>query len=348
MLQGTEQQNKDKELSKSGPLKVQVLSNDVEKAIQVLFKVYQEIKLLNLKENSKDLKRILVPIDFSKNSSTSCLFAFTLAKKLNAEIQLLHIYNDPFIDSGYINTRISFERYERNVLFEIEDMARRNILAFVQVLKTELIKYGLEDVSFHYNLLKGKPEYEIITMSEIFNPFMIVLGNQGSGNMPNDIIGSVSTKVIENTTVPVLTIPESWNYKNMDKINILYATDFQEADLNAFSSLVEILKPFNTHFDCVHIETNEAQPWHEMQMFKLESQLIKNHPQLEIKCHIIQGKNLLQGIQDFVVKKNTDIISFTSPRRSTLYKMFSPNNLKKMVYQSKKPLLIFHSITDMN
>lgn len=342
-LLGSEFENEQKRGEHSGPLKVQVNAQDVEKSIKVLIKVYDELKTSPVEENINGLKRILVPIDFSKNSFTACLFAFSLAKSLGAEIKLLHVYQDPFIDSGYVNTRISSEKYERNILFEIEEMARRNIVAFVQVIQTELEKLGLKDVRFHYNLLKGKPENQIVEISELFNPYMIVLGTQGSGKVPNDIIGSVTTKVIENTKVPILAIPENWQFKNLDKLNILYATDFDDSDFSAFNNLLEILKPFSVHFDCIHIESNEKKPWKEMQMFKLESRLSKDYPNVPLKCHLINHSNLLKGIQEFVDKEGIDIISFTSPKRSILYKIVFPNNLKKMIYQSKIPMLIFHT-----
>ncbi len=342
-LLGSEFENEQKRGEHSGPLKVQVNAQDVEKSIKVLIKVYDELKTSPVEENINGLKRILVPIDFSKNSFTACLFAFSLAKSLGAEIKLLHVYQDPFIDSGYVNTRISSEKYERNILFEIEEMARRNIVAFVQVIQTELEKLGLKDVRFHYNLLKGKPENQIVAISELFNPYMIVLGTQGSGKVPNDIIGSVTTKVIENTKVPILAIPENWQFKNLDKLNILYATDFDDSDFSAFNNLLEILKPFSVHFDCIHIESNEKKPWKEMQMFKLESRLSKDYPNVPLKCHLINHSNLLKGIQEFVDKEGIDIISFTSPKRSILYKIVFPNNLKKMIYQSKIPMLIFHT-----
>jgi nucleotide-binding universal stress UspA family protein len=330
------------------PIKIQVKSEDVERAIPVLFSAQKEIKSLTIDEDLKLSKRILVPVDFSKNSFTACLFAFALAKSLGAEIKIIHVFNDPFIDTGYIASRISFEKYERDALYEIEDMARRNMVAFVQLLQTELLKNGLNGVGFHYTLLKGKPEYQIISISELFKPFMIVLGAQGTGKMPNDIIGSVTTRVIENTTVPILAIPENWDYKSFEKLNILYATDFHDSDFSAFNNLLEIVKPFNVQFDCIHIESSETQPWKEMQMFKLESFLGKTYPEIPIKCHLINHKNLLKGIQDFVDEKNIDIISFTSPKRSIFYKLVNPNNLKKMLYQSKIPLLIFHTDIEKN
>jgi nucleotide-binding universal stress UspA family protein len=341
-LISTDSEKDEKPTSKT-PLKVQVNAQDVENAIKVLIQVHNETNKTPFNGKMDSVKRILVPIDFSKNSMTACHFAFALAKSLGAEIKLLHVFNDPFIDSGYVTTRISFEKYERNVLYEIEDMARKNMVAFVQLLQAELQKFKLADVKFHYSLLKGKPEYQIIAISEIFKPYMIVLGAQGAGKMPNDIIGSVTTKVIEHTTVPVLAIPENWKYKSLSKINILYATDFHDSDFTAFNNLLEILKPFQVNFECIHIESSETHPWKEMQMFKLESYISQHYPNIPIKCHLINHKNLLKGIEEFVEKQGIDMISFTSPKRSIFYKLVFPNNLKKMVYQSKIPLLIFHT-----
>jgi len=324
-------------------LKVQVNIDQVEAAIKVMIEIQDELNTIAEDDKITTTKRILVPIDFSDNSLTACLFAFALAQNIEAEIKLLHVYNDPFVDSGFNYNRLSYQNFSRNVLYEIEEMVQKNLVGFLESLQNELKKMNLEKVKFHYNLRKGKPEYQIVKMGEVYKPYIIVLGTQGAGKMPNDIIGSVTTKVIENTNVPILAIPENWKYRGFEKTNILYATDFQDSDFSAFNKLLEITKPFKVNFDCIHIESNESHPWKEMQMFKLESYLGKNYPSVPIKCHLINHPNLLEGIQEFIDKSDVDIISFTSPKRSILYKLVFPNNLKKMIYQSKIPLLIFHS-----
>jgi len=319
----------------SGSLKVQVNIHQVEKAINILFEVREELKTASIDEKIKTIKRILVPIDFSQNSITACLFAFALAKNLGAEIKLLHVYNDPFVDSGYVPTRASYQNFSRNVLHEIEEMAQKNLIGFLEELKIKLNELKLNDVKFHYNLRRGKPEYQIVNMAETYQPYIIIVGAQGAGKMPNDIIGSVTTKVIENTTVPILAIPESWEYKEFERLNMLYATDFHDSDHSAFNKLLEITRPFDISFNCIHIESNENVPWKEMQMFKLESSLNETYPDIPIKCHLINHTNLLEGIQEFVDQASIDIISFTSPKRSIFYKLVFPNNLKKMRFYMK-------------
>ena len=324
-------------------LQVQVCNKDVEKAVDILCNIRANSEFSNIDDKIKNIKRLLVPIDFSEYSKTACLFAFSVAKSIGAEIKILHVYNDPFADSSYSNNRISYDKFSKSVLREVEQMVETNMLRFIDDLEKELKEYDFGDIKYHYNLKKGKPEHQIVKLSEQYKPYLIILGTKGAGQMPNDIIGSVTLKVIENTKVPILAIPEKWKFKTLDLLEILYATDFHDSDFTAFNKLLEILKPFKTKFDCVHIEFDESNPWKEMQMFKLESFLGQNYSDHEIKCHIIKHNNLIEGIQEFVNIKGIDIISFTSPKRNIFQKLIMPNNLRKMIFQSTIPLLIFHS-----
>ena len=323
-------------------LQVQVYKENVEKAVNLLCEIRANSEFANIEVNIKNIKRILVPIDFSEYSKTVCLFAFSVAKSIGAEIKILHVYNDPFADSAYSRNRISYEKFSKSVLHEVEKMAETNMLKFIEDLEVEIKQYDFGDIKYHYNLKKGKPEYQIVKLSEFYKPYIIILGTRGVGQMPNDIVGSVSLKVIENTEIPILAIPEKWDFKNLYSIKILYATDFHDSDFTAFNKLLEILKPFKTEFHCVHVEFDESNPWKEMQMFKLESFLEQNYSKHEIKCHIIKHNNLIHGIQEFVDNKGIDIISFSSPKKNIFQKLVMPNNLRKMIFQTTIPLLIFH------
>jgi len=333
-------ENNEKE---SPSLQLQVCSDDVEKAVDILCNIKVNSEFSNIEDKIKNIKRLLVPVDFSEYSKTACLFAFSVAKSIGAEIKILHVYNDPFADSSYSNNRTSYEKFSKSVLREVEQMVKANMLKFIDDLEKELIQHDFENIKYHYSLKKGKPEYQIVKLSELYKPYLIILGTKGVGEMPNDIVGGVTLKVIENTEVPILAIPEKWKFKSLDLLEVLYATDFHDSDFTAFNKLLEILKPFRTKFDCVHIEFDESNPWKEMQMFKLESFLGQNYSEHEIKCHIIKHNNLIEGIQEFVDNKGIDIISFTSPRRNIFQKLIMTNNLKKMIFQTTIPLLIFHS-----
>ena len=338
-LSGIENGDVESVVTKKGTIKVMVDRAELLKAVFILNSSRKELDPTQIDEQILKQKKILVPVDFSKNSITACLFAFVLAQNQSAEIKILHIFRDP---DSIVQDRESDNFLPVGNYSEISENERRSTVAFIEAMRNDIQKFGLENVKYHFDLQNGKPEEGIISHAGNYNPDFIVIGTKGAGTFPESIVGSFATRVIENTDRPVLIIPENWTYKHFDKINVMYATDFLISDSGAISQLLEIFNPFNAHFNCVHIELNNDQVLSEMLMFNLESNLSKAHPEISIKCHVIPGKDLLKGIQDFVDKLEIDMISFIAPKRSTFYRLFYPNNLKKMVYQSKIPLFIFH------
>ena len=168
------------------PLQVQVNLKNVEKAIDLLCEMRMAKDFQNIEEKIKNIRRILVPIDFSDYSYSAALFAFSIAKSINAEIKLLHIFKDPFMGGTFLGNRTSYENFTQNVMNEMFQMAQNNMVLFIDKLKQKLQEYNLEDVSYHYVLQKGKPEYQIVKISETYKPYMIVLGTKGVGQMPGD------------------------------------------------------------------------------------------------------------------------------------------------------------------
>ncbi len=78
-------------------VKVQIRESDVEKALRLM----QQWKLSREEEEKKktrELRRILVPVDFSEYSKNACFYALNLARKLRADIKILHVYYAPIVD----------------------------------------------------------------------------------------------------------------------------------------------------------------------------------------------------------------------------------------------------------
>ena len=76
-------------------VKVQIKESDAEKALKLLTQKHHsdEAKKLGLQ-----LRKILVPIDFSIPSQNAARFAVMLAAKSNSEVKLLHVFNSPVVD----------------------------------------------------------------------------------------------------------------------------------------------------------------------------------------------------------------------------------------------------------
>ncbi len=321
---------------------LQVKPNDVEHAIERILDLYKvHGDNLFTQKKREDTKRILVPIDFSEYSLKACQFAIGLAQHLDAEIKLLHIYEDPFDDSVSTKSHTSFQRHMEHALYQTEHKAQDEMIRFSEIFHQKMDSQNVKNLRFHFSMLRGEPEHEIVKMGESYRPEIIVLGTRGQSEKPTDLIGSVTTKVIEKTKIPVLAIPEASLFTSIKQLNILYATDFMDEDFTSFNTLLSILKPYDVKIHCTHIKTDEKKQCKKEEMQKLETKLTENYGDYDVDCHLIEHRNLVDGIQNFIDEKNIDIISFTSPQRSIFYKLLRPNNLKKMIYQSRIPLLIF-------
>lgn len=320
---------------------MKVRASDTEKAIEALIKLHKEYDLnkLSVEDSFHEVKKILVPVDLSEYSMNACKHALGIAEKINAELKLLYIYEDPNLAGPQKHTT-SWEAHVRLKGSEEYKNAQARLLRFSDEIKEHIPGEKLKSARLHYTLLKGWPETIIAAESARYKPEMIVMGPKGKHEKKSSYIGSVTTRVIEHTKYPVLTVPKSAGYFYDKTINIMYATDFNESDNTSLNRLLEIVAPFDTRIHCIHIDI-ENDPLKQGKVEELNNFLSREYKDHNIQCRIFESSNVIQGFEDFVERYDIDLISFSSPRRTLFYKIFHPNKLKKMVSTSKIPMLIF-------
>ncbi len=140
-----------------------------------------------------EIRRILCPVDFSPPSERALDFAIDLAKTVNAEIHLLHVYQLPvyalpdgaMMAGPEFTTRVTTETQKAlNELAESKASANP---------KTHLVE--------------GVPYREIVRMSEELGADLIVLGTHGRTGIRHLLLGSVAERVVRSAKVPVITVP---------------------------------------------------------------------------------------------------------------------------------------------
>lgn len=330
----------------SGGVKVRVASRDLEKALRIVEKMSEQFRdeyMDELNDSSRGVQRILVPIDFSDYSVNACRYAIGLAERLNAEIKLMHVYYNPVVNSMPLTDTYYYQVNMDEVIREIEVRAKSNMEEFYKDLKDKIEKDKIEGVKIDYALVRGIASEEIILESESYNPDVIIIGTRGQGEKENDLIGSVTAKIIEDTKVPVLVIPEDSLYQGIATINILYATNFDDSDYRAIQKLMNIISPFDIRLFCVHIGTIDSNVWDKVKMDSLKEKLKTQYADYEIECSIIEEDDFLKGIQELIRVKKIDIISLVTHKRSLLSKLLNPSLARKVLFHTNIPFLVFHS-----
>ena len=330
----------------SGGVKVRVNSRDLEKALRIVEKHsnhFRDEYQNEIDESDRSVQRILVPIDFSDYSVNACRYAIGLAEKLNAEIKLLHVYYNPVVNSMPLTDTYYYQVNMDEIIREIEIRAKSNMEEFYGDLKEKIEKENIEGVKLDYDLMRGIASEEVIAKSIDYKPDVIIIGTRGQGEKENDLIGSVTAKIIEDSKVPVLVIPEDSLYEGIATINIMYATDFDESDYKALKKLMYIMSPFDIRLYCVHIGKKDTNIWDKAKMNGLKEKLFSHYPDYEIECSLIEEEEFLKGVQEFVRKKKIDIISLVTHKRNLISKLFNPSVARKVLFHTNKPFLVFHS-----
>ena len=292
-------------------------------------------------KEKQSIPKVLLPVDFSDYSKKAGKVALEWALRLNAELMVINVYYAPplnnfsFTDT-FVN-EIPFDDATEN----LEEQAKDELDEFVKYLQK---KNNGNHIVIKHELLSGIAEDEILYFSKEYNPTVIIMGTRGKDRKAIDLIGSVTAEVAEKSNVPVLAIPEDFDYKGIDNIrNILYATNFEETDFVALQKLNTIVKPLDVRIFFVHVGLKGGKQWDVMKLEGLKSYINKLVPEVEVNCDLIEAEDFWVGLESYIQREKIDIISFTTYRRSLVARILYPNIGRKMLFQTTTPMLVFHA-----
>jgi nucleotide-binding universal stress UspA family protein len=143
-----------------------------------------------------DLKRILVPTDFSKFSQQALMYAVALAEKFGSELCLLHVVQDLAV---FIPDMVTTAP---PIVPSLEQMTAAVQAAFDRLVREN----GLERLSFRREVCQGTPFLEIIRFAKENEVDLIVMGTHGRSGLVHVLMGSVTDKVVRKAPCPVLTV----------------------------------------------------------------------------------------------------------------------------------------------
>src|SRR5919199_1249689 len=143
-----------------------------------------------------DLRRILVPTDFSKHSANALTYAAAFAEKFGAELYLLYVAQDLAV---FFPDAVSAAPPPVPPVEEITAAARESLQRLVR-------EQGLERLRVHTEACQGTPFAEIIRFAREKEIDLIVMGTHGRSGLAHVLLGSVTEKVVRKAPCPVLTV----------------------------------------------------------------------------------------------------------------------------------------------
>ncbi|MDR2681388.1 MAG: universal stress protein [Tannerella sp.] len=324
----------------SAGVRVRIKESDLPRALRII-EATQFFKDESESPVDENVKKVLIPIDFSDYSVKACEIGFRYAGRIGAEIRLIHAYYAAFIPPSlpYLGIGQESSVYDESI-HTVYRRVQTDMSHIISVIDKKTASGELPEVKYDCIFREGLPEDEIIAYTKEYRPTMIVMGTRGKNRKNIDLIGSVTAEIIESSRVPLLAIPENVPFSDIREAkNVAFAISFNQQDLVAFDRFADLMKGIIPKVHLFNISTSRDE-WNEIRLTGTREYLRKHYPGLEIEFTVLDNGDLLDAVEKFVREKNIDIITLTTHRRRMITRIFNPSIARKMLFHTNTALLV--------
>jgi len=151
------------------------------------------------------MKKVLIALDYNPTAQKVAESGFSLAKTIGAEITLLHVISDPV---DYSSTEYSpimgFIGFRDQSQLQLDSV---DVLKKVSQQFLDKSKHHLGDKNIKTLVEEGDFAESILKTAKDLHADIIVMGTHSRKWLENIVMGSVTEKVLNHTSIPVLIIP---------------------------------------------------------------------------------------------------------------------------------------------
>jgi nucleotide-binding universal stress UspA family protein len=144
-----------------------------------------------------EIKKVLVPIDFSDYSKSALRYAINFAKCFKAEMHLIYVVEPVIYPPDFSMGQIAIP----SVNAEWDERAKDEL---AKLAKAEIP----EEVKSKTIIKTGKPFLEIIETAADEDIDLIIIATHGHSGVEHILFGSTAEKVVRKAPCPVLTLRE--------------------------------------------------------------------------------------------------------------------------------------------
>lgn len=141
------------------------------------------------------IRKILVPVDFSRETAEALRFAADLSRRYEAALDIVHVLHTPAyaLPEGFV---VPTAEQRSFMLAEVQR----------QLAQAEQDALDAGAVAVESRILEGFPSSEIIRVAKEERPDLIVMGTHGRTGMQHFLVGSIAENVVRLAPCAVVTL----------------------------------------------------------------------------------------------------------------------------------------------
>ncbi|WP_109299421.1 universal stress protein [Aquimarina sp. AU474] len=276
------------------------------------------------------MKKILVPIDFSKYSEYALKVAADIAKQQEAEILVLHMLG---LSEAILTKDESQETAEAIYYMKL---AERGFISFLD-------KEYLKGIKIAETVRNYKIFSEINDVAKENQVDLIVMGSHGSSGLSEIFVGSNTEKVVRTSDVPVLVIKD-----HIDEFIIkeaIFACDFKMDNIRPYLNALRLFEFFNANVNLLYVNlpgerfksSNQIEDRIMEFIFKADSGNLENFDKVKIRSDF----SVESGVFNYSQKINADVIALSTHGRRGLSHFFNGSIGEDIANHANKPVITF-------
>jgi nucleotide-binding universal stress UspA family protein len=151
------------------------------------------------------MKKVLISVDYDPTAKQIAEKGYSLAKAMGAEAILLHIIADnTYYSSLQYSPIMGFDSFSNTDFFQMINVDGLKKASHYYLNK---LKHHLGDESIQTMVAEGEFAEVILSTAKELHVGAIVMGSHSRRWLEQILLGSVTEKVLHNTTIPLFIIP---------------------------------------------------------------------------------------------------------------------------------------------
>lgn len=251
-------------------------------------------------------KAILIPTDFSKNAWVAIQYAANLAIEAKSKLILVH----------------AFVQNETAVKGQMNILSDELIAEFPEVDYLTICKMG--------NL------NEVITqVAQKYPSKLIVMGTKGASGLKYVMMGSNTLNVVNQSTIPVLAVPENNDSYSFNKIGIL--SNYKNFEIDVMRKSITVL-PAISNLTLLHVREDENED--EEIIIDSWKEIMENKTGLRNIDHRIGiGTSVPSIVNNMVQEEQINLLVITNNGRRFFKSLFNRDLIKAIALKPRIPIL---------
>ena len=275
-----------------------------------------------------EIKRILIPYDFSETAALSLEHAVFMAKLLKADIYLLHILESVSFTSAFGaafgNVDKKLESESNTKLDEIGKQIHMN-----------------NGITFKSITEVGRIYRKIVDVAKRENIDIIIMGTHGVSGYKKFNVGTNTSKVVEEAGCPVISVQT--HSKKIGFKKIVLPIDNSPQSRQKVSYALAVARSYGSHIciaGLINFGNEDNKRMFKLKVDQVEEWLLQHGVSVEKK--FVEGDNLAKMTMQAAEEWDADLIVIMTEQEPSITGFFLGTYATQVVNHSKIPVMAVH------